>query len=78
MDRLAWADPADGFPADSFAGQSFVKEKVMKKVFFVAIATLVAMSQFGCGWLGGGWGSWLQITDYGMQVVQTLKDFNVI
>jgi hypothetical protein len=30
-------------------GNVFGKEIVMKKAFFVALATLVAMSQFGCG-----------------------------
>ena len=59
-------------------GSVLGKEKVMKKAFFVALATLVAMSQFGCSWGGGGWGSWWQITDYGMQVFQTLRDAGVI
>jgi hypothetical protein len=58
-------------------GNVLGKEKVMKKAFFVALATLVAMCQLGCsGW--GSWGTWLQVTDYGMQVAQTLRDFKVI
>ena len=57
-------------------GSVLGKEKVMKKAFFVALATLVAMSQFGCSW---GWGGgWWQATDYVMQLAQTLRVFNVI
>jgi len=53
------------------------KEKVMKKAFFVALATLVAMSQLGCsGW--GDWSTWYYVTDYGMQIYQTLVDANVV
>ena len=49
----------------------------MKKAFFVVLATLVAMSQFGCSWWDFG-NTWWQATDLGMQVYQTLRDANVI
>jgi hypothetical protein len=65
------------FLRTSSQGNVLGKEKVMKKAFYVAVATLVAMSQLGCsGW--GDWSTWYYVSDYGMQIAQTLRDFNVI
>jgi len=47
----------------------------MKKAFFVAIAVLAAMCQFGCAWGGGGW--W-RIVDVALEIGQTADLFNVI
>lgn len=50
----------------------------MKKAFFVALATLVAMSQFGCSGLGWGGGGLWSILQVALEVAQTADVFNVI
>jgi hypothetical protein len=46
----------------------------MKKVAFVAVATLVAMCQFGCG---GGWKLFHDVAVHALGAINTLDSFNL-